>query len=374
MALSTARTVGSVVALLSVVTAASGCEEPPLEPNVAARAEPSRGPEDDVSSETSLWRDDVEGIEAASARFRSLGACVAALQSGTPTAVVEGLDDLGYDAFFEQTCRSLQAVHEGDRAACDDLTVSTARAGCLRRLAIVHGRPEACPRVRAREGREPTCIAWASRDPSLCAAAALADRPTCRAAFEGEGACDPLPPFSRARCAAQVQRFGDVVEGSDPSRAPRGPRAFTLTARVRGEEPVHIDGSFVDRGVTLRAHGCQWHVEMIDPLQPAVGVGSDRAHAGLALSVPAEARPGTSVPLDASAAVLTLVLPGRGGLTSMAGASGEVELSRFEAERGGAVRGEIRGRLRSGAEFVEVEGEFTTFVADLDPLDARCEG
>jgi hypothetical protein len=316
-----------------------------------------------------------ESVEA----FTSVDACLAELRARTPVAVAEGIADLAYDGFFDDVCRGLEAVKSGDPEACDALEVSTVRAGCRRRVAILNGLPAACPSDRVLPGRDPVCVAWAARDGALCQAASIGDRTRCRAVLDGEmRACAPLRGGDRGRCEAEVRRYAGAL-GDDRHESPAAarPAVFELTVSEEGAsgDPIRIDSDVLARGVRLAAQGCRYQVALGEPLgDPMLPSGPGRFEPSfhLELTVPMGEGARRTLPLGATDAVLSLALPARGGVTSIAGASGQVGVSAFEPRVGGAVDGTIRGRLRSGDAQLVVEGRFATFVRDLEPLAAHC--
>ena len=151
---------------------------------------------------------DTQGVDpAAEAGSAEQRACVAELAAGLPEAISDLMEDLGYREALTEACEAQRAVREGDEAGCDGLTASALRAGCRRRLAVRHGRPDACPRVLDL-GREPSCLAWATRAPARCAAAVGTQGLLCRAPFEGNVELCRELGVERAPCESAVQRFG----------------------------------------------------------------------------------------------------------------------------------------------------------------------
>jgi hypothetical protein len=332
--------------------------------------------EEGASSEpppSTAWPTEVESLRDALAVFDTVEGCRATLRARTPTSVAEGIADFAYEGFFDDVCASMGAVREGSIEGCDALAISTARAGCRRRLALVHARPEACPADRVTLGREPVCVAWASRDPGLCRASDA--EALCRAVLARDARrCAPLAAGDRSRCEALVRRYGPSIE--DPAResARETPR-FALELRRAGDPPLRIERDVLARGVRLEPRGCAWALVLANPrgepsLASALGVESDRFT--LELLVPASARAPLSLPLAHDSAELSVVTHAYGPLSSRAAASGDVQLERFEARRGAPIEGRIEGSLRHGNERISVRGELATFVRDLDPLPAEC--
>ncbi len=316
----------------------------------------------------SAWPDDVASLRDAIEGFTTIDACLGALRARTPTEVAEGVTDLGYDAFFADVCASMRAVREGSVEACDALEVSSARRGCRRRLALFHGEPRACPEDPVVPGREAVCVAWAARDPDLCRAASPAERARCAAVLSGDATrCGDARGGDRARCEAEIERYGAAL-GDDRRESP--------AARAEGEVSVTVDDVAIPsreaaRGVRLVPRGCRMELVLASALG-AASVGRDEPSVSLELSIPAHLELPARLPLAASDALLGVVTPRRGTLSSASGARGHVVLTAYEERLGGAIEGTIEGELSELTERVPVRGRFSTFVRDLDPLDGAC--
>lgn len=352
-----------------------GCRDEPRSP-VRERPVVEPAPileHEDEPSPSAAWPTEVESLREAVDAFGSVEDCLASLRAGTPTAVAEGIADLAYDGFFDDVCRAMAAVKEGSVEGCDGLVISSARAGCRRRLALVHGRPEVCPEDRTIPGREALCVAWAARDRALCRASA--EQARCRAVLEGDArACERLRGGDRERCRASVRRYHASVGETEDSPAARAPAVLTLEVRELGEDPITIERDVLARGVRLVPQGCRWAVALANPRgEPSLGLVFDaepRFH--LELAVAADVEPGATLALGGDEAVLSLFTPSLGPLTSISGAEGHVRLERFEPRLGGAIVGRVTGSLRHGTRRVSVRGRFATFVRDLDRLPERC--
>lgn len=343
------------------------CEEPRPEPP-ASPAEPVTEAMQDLlpPPPPSAWPDDVVGLRDAIEAFTDVDACLAALRARTPTEVAEGVNDLGYDAFFADVCASMEAVRAHSVEGCDALSISSARRGCRRRLALFHGDPGACPEDPVTPGREALCIAWASRDPDLCRAATPPDRPRCEAVLADDAErCERARGGDRVRCEAEVERYGGALAG-DRRESPA-----TADTALR----VEVDGATltrdVSRGVRLVPRGCRMEVVLAEGLGVAA-VGREEPSFSLELSVPARLVLPARIPLSTSDALLTVTTPTRGTLSTAAGARGHVEITAWEERLGGAIAGTIDVQLSELGDRVPVRGRFATYVRDLDPLDPGC--
>ncbi len=350
--------------------AGSSTRDEPAAPEVLDDGEDALDP-----PPSSAWPSEVRSLRDAVRGFTSVDACLEELRARTPTAVSEGIADVGYDGFFDDVCRGLEAARDGDVEACDALEISTARAGCRRRLALVHGRADACPEDRVIPGREAVCVAWAARDPGLCRASAEPVR--CRAVLAGDAdACRTLRAGDRERCRAHVARYASALEGERrDSPATREAAVMTLEVREEGGAPIALSRDVLERGVRVSPRGCDYVVPLANALgELTVPVGLEREEPSfhLELSVPGGAREPITLALGADRAVLSLRTPAHGGVTSLSGARGVVTLERFEAALGGAITGTIEGTLRHADTELSVRGRFATFVRDLDALPERC--
>jgi hypothetical protein len=319
----------------------------------------------------SSWPTRIDTLRESVEALTTVDACQAELRDHTATAVAEGLADIGYDGFFEDTCRALDAVRRGSIDDCDTLTISAARAGCRTRLALLHGRPAACPDARVIDGPDPLCVAWARRNADLCRAVAPPDDVRCRAVIAGEeGECAPLRAGDRQRCEAQVRRYASALgEERNESPAAREAAIFHLEAGAHT-----IDRDVLARGVRAEVRGCLHQIVLASPHgEPAWPLvpGDFRPSFMLTISVPPAELP-MNLRLGALEALITVALPEHATLTSAGGATGRVHLERFEPEVGGAVSGTIEGTLTHQGAEIPLEGRFSTFLRDFDPLPDAC--
>ncbi len=362
--------------ILALVLFLSACGEETPAPRREHRSQATEAPAlDDLEDAIeppppSSWPTRVESLREAVEAFTTVDACIAELQERTPTAVAEGVADLDYDGFLDDVCTGMDAVKRGDVEACDALPISAGRAGCRRRLAIVHGTPGACPDDRVIPGREATCVAWAAHDPGLCRASSEDAR--CRAVLaRDERACRTLRGGDRDRCRAEVRRYGSAL-GDDRADSPATAEAAVLALDV-GEHATHIERDVLERGVRIVPSDCAYTIALANPLgETSLGLRDEPPSFHIELTIAGDARAPIDLPLGPSDAVLSVTAPQCGGLTSIAGAEGTVHVSAFEPRLGGAIAGTIEGTLRQGEARIPVRGRFATSVRDLDPLPARC--
>lgn len=354
--------------------------DPALE--TPSRVEPALAdPEAAAPEEPASWPTDVEDLAGTLERFESENACLASLRARTPTSVSEALGDLGYDRFFDDVCAGLAAARHQDAERCDALSVSTARAGCRRRVAIVAGDPALCPSDLVLEGREPLCVAWAARDPGLCRAAATADRGACEAVLAGDAS--PCARESRARCAAWVSRYASALgservrgEGTreDPELHLTMERAYPevspseTPAGTTQREEVTLPQ--LARGVRLRAVGCAHRLVLDERGEPSPAP-LGRAGARIEVDVPAIAELPLEIALGPLGGTLEVTHP-RAGRAS--GGEGTITIATLDRARGGAVAGTLEAELPMTPGVLRVSGRFHTFVRDLEPLPSSCAG
>lgn len=319
--------------------------------------------------------------------------CVAALRAEVPEALSDLLQDLGYRQVLEDACEEQRAVSEGDEVGCDGLTASALRAGCRRRLAVRHGRPDACPRVLDL-GRDPTCLAWATRAPARCAATVGTQSLLCRAPFEGNlELCRELGA-ERAPCEAAVARFGPLLEPREPRALPpvsgellasylSDRAAARPDAEPEAEQRVALDlgrGVYVSRagclatlvlspersGIASRSVRLSPFLLHVGPLRSTLRDETLQAADALQLGLqPAAggARPLT-MPTDAETAELD---------AELATTEGEIQVVELDPRRGGVVDLVVDVRIPAEGGAYRVRGLVHTFVRDVDPVPAECQ-
>jgi hypothetical protein len=339
----------------------------------------------------SLWPEAPQPIAAELARTETREACAARVQGSLSAEVAESIEALGYDRFVEDLCGGLAAVRAGDVAACDALSVSSARSSCRRRLALVHGRPDACPHDPSVSGREPVCVAWAARDAGLCRGASVGERERCEAVLAGQARlCRALPPELRARCTAEVSRYGAALGRERVTSAARDvvpELALSVTvepehARARPADPdaalqappvLTISAPSLERGIVVARCADGFRARVGDARRHGSVLRLDGpAEAEFLLRWPLDARPGP-LPVAAAAhdAVVRLRIPRASDVTSELGGAGTVSLEAHAPTRGALFAGTVELTLPMPGGRGLVTGRFRTFVRDV--LDADAE-
>jgi hypothetical protein len=178
----------------------------------------------DVPSPSGDLRHDIEA-------FTTLDDCTRTRRIADPL-LADVVESMGYDTFVRDACRMLEALKAKDPKPCRPIALSALRARCETSVAVLAAKPELCPVTETAGrsvGRDPTCLARASRDPRFCAAALAADRPACTALVLGDAnAC-----ARDAACRRQVARWRTLIE------KPGELRPFAARAQVE----VHGLGS-----------------------------------------------------------------------------------------------------------------------------------
>ena len=411
------------LAALGLSLLALACDERPPEPTRPPPPPAPAAPADEPPPEPTPWPDDVRDLGQSLEAFDDRAGCEARLRAEVPVELAEAFADLRYDAVVEDVCAGLAAAKAEDPDACDALRVTALRRGCRLRAALVAEAPDACPPAAVgTEGRDPLCLAWASRSPALCAGAARRD--WCLAVQRNEpGRCrrDAEP----ARCRAEVQRLGPVIETAGRARRPESAFEATLRVEEEGEEEGEAgDGRAGDGEPSASGAGggeasggeagggeasggeagggeasggeaggseesrddeaageVLARVDAPEALERGVtllAAEGERCARVLALQVGHRFREGARVALratlgpDGSVRLVTIDWAGDRLAGDVPLRAPTLELAPFEARRGAPIRGRFAGSVRVGADLARLRGQFVTHLRDLDPLPAEC--
>jgi hypothetical protein len=176
--------------------------------------------------------------------FTSLDACVKA-RTLTDPLLGDVVESMGYDTLVLDACRMLQALKAEDSKPCKAIALAALRSRCEISVAVRTGKPALCP-VTAPPGRsasrDPVCLARASRDQRLCAAALAAERPTCDALVLGDrGKC-----AGNSVCLRQVARWSTLIE-KPAEHDPFPAQAHVDLRAIEGApEPAAVSFDLVD--------------------------------------------------------------------------------------------------------------------------------
>jgi hypothetical protein len=304
------------------------------------------------------------------AHFTSLEGCVKEHEAVDPL-IADALRSIGYDTFLRDTCRIVQATKMKAVAECTPIDASALREHCVLTVSMTAKNPDACPWSRASApelGRNPTCVAVASRDPRLCAGEEQGRRVACEAlASREQSKCDAIvSPPARRECIRFVGRYRSSL---DPPQL---------------QEPLTVKG-------TLELHGTEGTAELANPAadlseEASRGVVLLEARDGVRLTLGVlhdatrsiAAAPGTKVTFAVSLIVLSqtppaarvdrleLNVPGASTIAFPgARADVHVSLAKLEHSRGGRVEMTFSGVAGVAPHAYKLSAAMVSFVRDV---------
>jgi hypothetical protein len=226
--------------------------------------------------------------------FTTLDACVDRRASLDPL-VGDALEAIGYDTLLRDACRMLDAAKARDARRCDPIAISPMRDRCKALVAETAGTPDGCPWLvdsRQALGREPSCVALASRDPRLCSAVTeTLPGTTCLAIARHDAApCNRLAKAGdRARCARDVSRWGSLLPVPTGATArPLATQGKLTATSSQADGPIQADlGDEMREGVVAVLQNGTVHLTVgpLTDLDFAVS-SATRTTLALALVVP----------------------------------------------------------------------------------------
>jgi hypothetical protein len=303
------------------------------------------------------------------AAFAGLEACVRARRLADPL-LGDVIESMGYDTLVLDACRMLAALKTEDLKPCKSLALSTLRVRCEISVAVLTGKPALCP-LAAPAGRsasrDPTCLARASRDERLCAAAGALDRATCSALVLG----DPGKCMGNAVCVRQVARWRTLIQ------KPAEHRPFPAQARVdlrgldRTPDPAIPSFDLTDAArqgaVVHRLGGGRTKVTFGSAPALSLGIGDAAAQPSLLLSVvvsPVDLGHGEH-PLGPGRITMDLLVPTVGKRSFTTVTDAKLTGCAIGAETGSAVKLSLSATLHQAPDTYAVTIEIETFVRDL---------
>ena len=323
--------------------------------------------------------------------FTTLDACVAEHARLDPL-VGDALRAIGYDSFLKDACRILEAAKRGSAEPCLAIDATALRNRCVSTVAIVQGAPDMCPPSlgsKPNRGRDPTCIAAATRDARLCSAEDASKRTTCEALTLSDARrCESnaFPPERRA-CARDVERFRAVLGKTSAQAKPFEKPAGTVhvepsnTRDAGGPSPVTLNiEAILRKGVTSSLAGEAVHLEFGTPeAHGAVHVTPSRTDSpNVAFTIETRA----SDPKGATSVIgrierFEISIPGDVVLVCPAmKCTLEVKTEGNLRARSEPVKIHIEGEVGSGPSARTILLEATTFIRDVmgTPSAARSTG
>jgi hypothetical protein len=363
-----------------------GCDAEPNAP--LTQLEPKRAPVETVAKVLDFDAAEFEtkvdpvappgDLRAEMEAFTSVGACVEQ-RSRIDPMLGDAIEAIGYDTFFADACRVVDAAKAGDAKRCQGIATSALREHCRATVAELRADPNACPWTQPRRpslGRDPTCVAIAARIAPLCGVEHdPVERAVCVALLEpaprGATGCAKL--FSRAqrdRCTRAIARWRSALS---PGKAPVDAAAILApsgTFRVEGGEgdggATAIDLTReVERGTVLvqQREGTSFLLGTLPDNGPTFLVPPPNGGAtfGIEIDVPS----GRDATHEARVRRLELLVPGRAPLTlqSEAAAGLKLHIDPLGLERGGPVTLTLEGQVRG--ESAKLHLEVATFVRDV---------
>ena len=311
--------------------------------------------------------------------FTSLDACVQQRARIDPL-LGDALEAIGYDTFVRDACRMIEAAQARDGKRCRGIDVSALRSRCQTTVAQIAGSPDACPwdiASRPARGRDPACVAIASRDPRLCAGAtdALA-RATCEAiTLHDNAACAQIQSLARARCLRDADRWHSAIPAASAAGQP-----LTIGGKWRVEAKMDAGGETVvddmapelSRGVVLLEErgGLRFVVGPLTEAGPGFIAPSPHVGATFALELfapliaasPPSPERGQNVVLER----VELLMPGRPPLATPADHSTlSAKLGKFGRARGDAISLVVDGDFSGATSSWHLHAEVSTFVRDV---------
>lgn len=320
--------------------------------------------------------------EASSAGAGALGACVARVRTSLPAELRGAFAVLGYGP-HEDACRLDLAVRMRDAALCDTITLGALRSSCRARAAVALENASGCPTAALDRGRDPVCVALASRSFALCAAGAPADRARCVAIARGRpGFCEALPDVLRAACVSDVEALTPLVgalRGTMPVLGTAALTIETVTASTAprdggaGLAPVEPAGFARGGWIATEPDGALSFV-LTDPARgwPSVtGFAiAPRERPVLSVRVRIPPRVGRAQLLD-----LRLVTAPDGLVFEwVPTVPATVRLDRVPRQRGDVVGIALDAHAMRGGELRRITLEARTFVRDIVPLEELMRG
>lgn len=307
-------------------------------------------------------------LKADVAAFTTIEACVQKRAQLDPL-VADALESIGYETFLFDACRTLDAVKAKDAKRCMPIESSFLQRRCERDVAIVSGDENACPfeiPTRHEYGREPLCIAVASRAPALCAGVSFIDRAKCDALASGSAMACGRVPFAgpRARCQREAARWGAILEGPRKTLtigAPKGKlRVTAIDGSASAGEPESDLSSSLSRGLVVRESGDQTRITLGSFRESGTSAFAPSPTANTTFNAELVIGPKSAELKRGELAIpnsVTLAVPG-------APSALRVVVTKLERARGGEVQIAVEGEIGATPRKYRLRVDVTTFVRD----------
>jgi hypothetical protein len=294
----------------------------------------------------------------------------------------DALEAIGYDTFFADACRVIDAAKAGDTKRCLAIGTSALRTHCRATVAELRAIPAACPWLQPSapsRGRDPACVAIAARSAPLCqvehdpVARAVCGALLGRPSHDATGCQRLFSRPERERCTREVARWRSALTPADPqvdAEAVLAPAGALRLDRGEGEGGVaaidlrhELESGTVlveDRGGVTFVLGS---LTELAEHGPAFFVPPPNAVATFGLEIAVQNGHGGAP--EGRLRRLEVQLPGRAPLTVQGAAAAALTLyiDRLGRDRGGPVALRIDGPLRGESTTIHVEA--ATFVRDV---------
>jgi hypothetical protein len=310
------------------------------------------------------------------AEFTTLDACARSHRVSDPV-LADAVDALGYDTLVRDACRILQALKAKDAQLCQPIAAAPLRQRCESQVAVLAGQPALCPVVSGISEvpvREPVCLARASRDDRLCAAALGSDQGICQALVRGRSSdCG-----NDGACVRQVERFRTLLE-KPASHEPFAARLHIQFASELGKAE-RLEGAYdlddlAAAGAIARPVGDKIRFIIGTPrtaLWPAWDSASAAPRLFLALSVPIKPRSspaergdgGPMILLGPGDLAMDLLIPHIALLAGVMASDRRVTVEHASASTSSPLRLTLTTKVRDTARIFHVKIELETFVRD----------
>lgn len=301
----------------------------------------------------------------------ALARCITHTTSQIPQTLAVALSALDAPALVEDSCRLELSTRTRDTSLCEGVHLSALRERCNFRAAIATGITERCPAALGLRGRDPVCVAVASRLPSLCALCLGDDRPRCLAlTLHQPSQCANVSPSLRAECEQDLSTLASFFSAA--RRAPSPTTEVTLAPAAGDASTPSPDARALStlpsltRGAWLDTTGTLWLVDPSFGWPDTLSLGGVDPIVAVRFEV-ALARRGDS---PASA---RLILPGRTALdTADNTLRARASLRIAPHTRGDRVAGEVVFTTLSATSGASYLLRFDTLIRDVvSPTDLR---
>jgi hypothetical protein len=315
------------------------------------------------------------GLAAAVRGFTTVEACVAAVAAALPPELTRETDG---ENLPRRVCETRRALAEKSPARCDELPSAAWASGCRRLHAVLHGQPDQCPeRLPRSRGRDPACVALASRDPSLCRAVTESEAAQlrCFAVLGPEATCRRLGEAGEVEsCLRDRTRWRTLLQPGKASVAPTFAPGFALAATLPAGG-LGVASGALRRGIVV-PDGVEvgGRIRVGDLAEEPAGDRPARLRVALDLPRPSTVPQTYALGGGADGARLCAVLDGRP--VRPAAVTGQLVLTHYAPRRGAPVSGHLEAQLEIEGARTPLTVRFETFVRDVVPsawTEGSCE-